>query len=207
MAKPDKSLDPKILASAKEEFLEKGYEKASTNVICKKAGVTWGALKNRYAGKDALFCALVGPVAEEFKQNLINANQAFHEQPQDEQEQSALHGDRDENPFVDYIYAHFDVFRLLLAGAGGSSYENYMEELVAILEASTIRFMEETGHEAVINGRKAGEKTIHILISSYLYGLFEPVMHKMDKAEAVVYVGELKYFFDVGWADILRIKV
>ena len=99
------------------------------------------------------------------------------------------------------------MFRLLLAGAGGSSYENYMEELVAILEASTIRFMEETGHEAVINGRKAGEKTIHILISSYLYGLFEPVMHKMDKAEAVVYVGELKYFFDVGWADILRIKV
>ena len=180
MAKPDKSLDPKILAAAKEEFLEKGYEKASTNVICKKAGVTWGALKNRYAGKNALFCALVGPVAEEFKQNLINVNQAFHEQPQNVQEQSALHGDRDENPFVDYIYAHFDVFRLLLAGAGGSSYENYMEELVEILEASTIRFMEETGHEAV--------------------------MHKMDKAEAGVYVGELKYFFDVGWADILRIR-
>lgn len=47
VAKPDKSLDPKILTAAKEEFLEKGYEKASTNVICKKAGVTWGALKNR----------------------------------------------------------------------------------------------------------------------------------------------------------------
>ena len=206
VAKPDKSLDPKILAAAKEEFLEKGYEKASTNVICKKAGVTWGALKNRYAGKDALFCALVGPVAEEFKQSLIDINQAFHEPPHDKQEQTALHGDRDENPFVDYIYAHFDVFQLLLAGAGGSSYENYMEELVAILEASTIRFMEETGNEAVINGRKAGEKTIHILISSYLYGLFEPVMHKMEKAEAVDYVGELKYFFDVGWADILKIK-
>ncbi|MDY6242943.1 MAG: TetR/AcrR family transcriptional regulator, partial [Lachnospiraceae bacterium] len=84
---------------------------------------------------------------------------------------------------------------------------NYMEELVAILEASTIRFMEETGHEAVIKGRKAGEKTIHILISSYLYGLFEPIKHKMSKEEAVNYVEELKYFFDVGWADILRIKM
>ena len=206
MAKPDKSLDPKILAAAKEEFLEKGYEKASTNVICKKAGVTWGALKNRYAGKDALFCALVGPVAEEFKQSLIDINQAFHEQPHDKQEQTALHGDRDENPFVDYIYGHFDVFRLLLCCAGGSSYEHYMDDLVDILERSTRRFMEATGHEAVINGKKAGEKTVHILISSYLYGLFEPVAHEMEKVEAITYVNELKYFFDVGWADILRLK-
>lgn len=206
MAKPDKSLDPKILAAAKEEFLEKGYEKASTNIICKKAGVTWGALKSHYSGKDGLFCALVSPVAEEFKNNLINVNQEFHEQSYAQQEQSALHSDIDKNPFVDYIYEHFDVFRLLLACAGGSSYENYMEELVEIIEASTIRFMKETGHEAVINGRVAGDKTIHILISSYLYGLFEPVMHKMDKSEAVVYVGELKCFFDIGWAGILRIK-
>lgn len=207
MSKPDKSLEPKILAAAKEEFLEKGYEKASTNVICQKAGVTWGALKNRYAGKDALFCALVSPVAEEFKKSLIAVNESFHEQSYAEQEKSAVHNAGNENPFVDYIYEHFDEFQLLLACAGGSSYENYMEELVAILEASTIRFMEETGHEAVIKERKAGEKTIHILISSYLYGLFEPIMHKMSKEEAVNYVEELKYFFDVGWADILRIKV
>ena len=48
MSKPDKSIDPKILEAAKKEFLEKGYEKASTNVICKNAGVTWGALQKRY---------------------------------------------------------------------------------------------------------------------------------------------------------------
>ena len=45
MSKPDKSIDPKILEAAKKEFLEKGYEKASTNVICKNAGVTWGFTK------------------------------------------------------------------------------------------------------------------------------------------------------------------
>lgn len=206
MAKADKSLDPKIIAAAKDEFLEKGYEKASTNAICQKAGITWGALKNRYSDKDGLFCALVSPAAEEFKEMLRGANDSFHEQTQEEQERSALHSDRDGEFFVNYVYDHFGVFRLLLACAGGSSYENYMDELVSIIEASTIRFMKETGHRAVINGRAAGEKTIHILISSYLYGLFEPVMHNMTKAEAVVYVEELKYFFDVGWADILKIS-
>lgn len=206
MAKTDKSLDPKILAAAKEEFLEKGYEKASTNAICQKAGVTWGALKNRYGDKDGLFCALVGPGAEEFKAVLKSANDSFHDNAKEKQGEVALHGDEKGDFFIDYVYAHFDVFRLLLACAGGSSYEKYMDELVTIIEASTIRFMKETGHQAVINGRNAGEKTIHILISSYLYGLFEPVMHRMTKEEAVDYVGELKYFFDVGWADILRVR-
>ena len=187
MSKPDKTLDPKILDAAKKEFLEKGYEKASTNAICKSAGVTWGALQKRYSGKDALFCALVAPVAEGFKATLIGSNEDFHAQTKEQQEATALHEDRDGNP-------------------GGSSYEHYMDDLVDILERSTRRFMEATDHEAVINGKKAGEKTVHILIGSYLYGLFEPVAHEMEKVEAITYVNELKYFFDVGWADILRLK-
>ena len=48
--------------------------------------------------------------------------------------------------------------------------------------------------------------TVHILISSYLYGLFEPIAHEMKKDEAIEYVNELKYFFDVGWADILKLE-
>lgn len=158
MSKPDKTLDPKILDAAKKEFLEKGYEKASTNAICKSAGVTWGALQKRYSGKDALFCALVAPVAEEFKATLIGSNEDFHAQTKEQQEVAALHADRDGNPFVDYIYGHFDVFRLLLCCAGGSSYEHYMDDLVDILERSTRRFMEATGHEAVINGKKPEKK-------------------------------------------------
>ena len=132
MSKPDKTLDPKILDAAKKEFLEKGYEKASTNAICKSAGVTWGALQKRYSGKDALFCALVAPVAEEFKATLIGSNEDFHAQTKEQQEATALHEGRDGNPFVDYIYAHFDVFRLLLCCAGGSSYGHYMDDLVDI---------------------------------------------------------------------------
>ena len=206
MSKADKTIDSKILEAAMSEFLEKGYEKASTNNICRNAGVTWGALEKRYSGKDALFCSLVSGVAEEFKRNLIETNNNFHGQTKLEQEASALHEDTDGNGFIDFIYDNFDVFRLLLCCSGGSSYEHYMDELVEIIEASTRRFMEFTGHEAIINGHKAGEKTIHILVSSYLYGLFEPVAHKMDKSEAVRYVEELKYFFDVGWADILKLK-
>ena len=47
MAKPDHSLDPLILASARREFLEKGFEKASLKRICENANVTTGALDRK----------------------------------------------------------------------------------------------------------------------------------------------------------------
>ena len=52
MSKPDKSIDPRILKSAKEEFLSHGYEKASLKTICANAKVTTGALYKRYKSKE-----------------------------------------------------------------------------------------------------------------------------------------------------------
>ena len=59
MSVPDRSIDPRLLSAAKEEFLKKGFEKASLADICKAAGVTTGALYKRYKGKEELFSVLV----------------------------------------------------------------------------------------------------------------------------------------------------
>ena len=40
MAVPDHSIDPRILESARKEFLTYGFEKASLKSICEGAGVT-----------------------------------------------------------------------------------------------------------------------------------------------------------------------
>lgn len=206
MTKPDTSIDPRILAAAREEFLLCGYEKASTNVICKNAGVTSGALYKRYSGKDELFGALVSHVAAEFKDALKTEQNKFHSMPDSEKEIAAIAPGTRATDFVDYIYNNFDIFKLLIVCSKGSSYENYLDELVDILVDSTLRFIKETGHEASIQGRAVSEETIHILVSSYLYGFFEPVTHDMSREKAVVYMEQLKYFFDAGWADILHIK-
>ena len=47
MAIPDKTIDPRILDCAREEFLSKPYEAVSLREICAKAGVTTGALYQR----------------------------------------------------------------------------------------------------------------------------------------------------------------
>ena len=55
MSVADRSIDPRIMESAKEEFLQKGFLDASLQEICKKAGVTTGALYKRFKGKEELF--------------------------------------------------------------------------------------------------------------------------------------------------------
>ena len=54
MAVADRSIDPRILESARTEFLASGFEKASLKTICEGAGVTTGALYKRYKGKEEL---------------------------------------------------------------------------------------------------------------------------------------------------------
>ena len=81
MSKPDKTLDPKILDAAKKEFLEKGFMKASLRSICKKAGVTTGALYFFFEDKDDLFASLVqeplAGVREAMERHFLGEKQAM----------------------------------------------------------------------------------------------------------------------------------
>ena len=58
--KEDKETRNNLLQSARKEFTEKGYMKASLRTICKNAGVTTGALYFFFKDKDDLFDAVVG---------------------------------------------------------------------------------------------------------------------------------------------------
>lgn len=64
MTKPIEGVSEKILACAKEEFLEKGYSEASLRTIAAKADTTTGSIYSRFRDKEGLFGAIVEPAAE-----------------------------------------------------------------------------------------------------------------------------------------------
>ena len=204
MAKPDESINPRLIACAKEIFLTLGFEKASTNAICKEAKVTTGALFKRYATKEDLFGAIVEPVAGEFKQLLRDEKQGFEGMSVEQQEEQVLSYETFD--FIEYVYLHFDEFKLLLECAQGTKYENYVEELVDVFAQSLAEFMKSSGKKAMIAGKPASPDLIHILTRSYLTGVFEPVLHNMPKNKAKVYAEQIGYFFGIGWADILGLE-
>lgn len=68
MSVRDTSIDPRLLESARKEFMEKGFLKAELKTICDNAGVTTGAVYKRYKGKEELFCAVVEEAVQKFRE-------------------------------------------------------------------------------------------------------------------------------------------
>lgn len=207
MSKQDISLNPRIIASAKEEFLERGYEKASTNAICKNAGVTWGALSKRYSGKDELFCTLVSDAAEEFRQGLRIVQNHFDSISPKRNGLENFYTDGDTRSFIDKVYSRFDEFKLLVDCAGGSSYENYWNELVDILMGLTSAYLIENDHVKKIDSDSLEEDRIRILVSFYLYSCFEPVKRNMPKNQAIRYCEQVKAFFVSGLQNSMNLSI
>ena len=59
---------------------------------------------------------------------------------------------RHQEDLLDYIYDHFDVFRLLLDGAHGTRFSRFLDELVDIEVEYTYKYMEVIGCESVKSG-------------------------------------------------------
>lgn len=64
MSVRDTSIDPRLIQSAREEFITNGFLKADLKSICENAGVTTGAVYKRYKGKEELFEAVVKNAAD-----------------------------------------------------------------------------------------------------------------------------------------------
>ena len=77
--KDEKETREKLLASARQEFLEKGYTQASLRSICKNAGVTTGALYFFFQDKEDLFTQLVEPTLQKLREYIRQHFQAEQE--------------------------------------------------------------------------------------------------------------------------------
>ena len=118
MAKQKPGVYDRVLECAKEEFLSKGFLDASLRTIAQEAGTSTGSIYTRFGDKEGLFRCLVEPVVDEFRAMFREIQENFHQL--DNETQRAEMGQytaRHQMDLLDYIYDHFDVFRLLLDGA------------------------------------------------------------------------------------------
>ena len=177
MAKQKAGVYDKVLECAKEEFLSKGFLDASLRTIAQAADTSTGSIYTRFGDKEGLFRAIAEPVVDQFKAMFRRVQEDFHQLS--EEEQRADMGQYTAHPqeeMLDYIYDHFDVFRLLLDGAHGTRFSCFLDELVDIEVEYTYKYMEVIGCESVKSGLVT-EEFIHIIVTAYFNGMFEVVRH------------------------------
>ncbi len=127
-----------LINAAKDEFLEKGYNKASLRSICAKAGVTTGALYFFFENKADLFSAIVDGPINELKDLLINHFKDEYVEWSNIESIDELDLDHEDvsNAFAECIYRNYDCYMILLTGAENTIYENLVDEFADIIEHS-----------------------------------------------------------------------
>ena len=202
MSKPIEGVSERILASAKEEFLEKGYSDASLRTIAAKADTTTGSIYSRYKDKEGLFGAIVDPVAEHLIELFLETQEHFH----------ALEASRQNEMMeeclsvgmlrmVDDIYDHFEEFQILLDASHGTRYTDFVERLVDIETEYTYKYMETVGHPEKC-GDALTEKMLHIVTTSRFESIFEIIRHGMSHSEAEKYIELLSRYHRTGFLAI-----
>lgn len=193
----------RIQDAAMQEFLDKGFQGASLRQIVKNAGVTTGALYGYFSSKAALFASLVEPHAAEIMRRFVETQLDFAALPEAEQpahmgKESADYVDW----LVDYICSHRDPLKLLLCRSEGTSYENFVHDMVEIEVEATCQYIEvlkRLGHTV-----PTLDPTLCHIIASGMFGtIFEVVVHDMPYDAAMRYVTQLREFYTAGWLHLM----
>lgn len=196
MSRPDTSIDPRMLESAKREFLSCGFEKASLNTICANAGVTTGAFYKRYRGKAELFEALVAPVLGEIDVLFGQIEQRNYRLLDD----NALRAmwDMSESThtaWIEFLYERYDAMKLLLCCSEGTPHSNFIHMVAERNTKQSMDFLNEIKRRG-LPANDVSEDELHILLSAYWSSIFETIIHDFSKEKAFRYVKTLVKFFN-----------
>ncbi len=192
-----------IQAAAKAEFLEKGFQAASLRQIVKNAGVTTGAFYGYFSSKEALFASIVEPHAAAVMGRFMTAQIDFSNLPKEEQpEHMGVESAECVNWMIDYMYDHYDEFKILICRSDGTSYENFVHNMVEVEVDYTFRYIDvlkELGREAP----PIDKELCHMIASGMFDGIFEILRHDMPKERAKIFIKQLREFHTAGWLKIM----
>lgn len=195
-----------ILNTARKHFLKDGFSGASLRNIVKDAGLTTGAFYKYYPTKEALFDALTDPYIEHIYQIYDRVVEDFEKLSAKEQtsNMSDTSGDGMDQ-MIDYIYEHYENFRLLLKCGDSGKFETFIHNMVDREMRSSLEYvkkMKEDGIEIPI----VGESLMHMIYTGFFSSIFQIIEHDIDKETAKRNVHKLREFNTGGWERLWNVK-
>ena len=204
MSTPDKSIDPRLLSSAKAEFMKHGFLKAELKTICENADITTGAVYKRYKGKEDLFNAVVEDIAGELTSFVDSrSDMDFSALSDDEIYDSWVMTYESMLPIFELLYRYRDTFSLLIDKAAGTRYENFNHEFVTKMSYAYEQFYSEARKRGLA-GAEVTREEFHVLLSSFWTCICEPFIHKMSWEEIKEHCHIVCRFFN--WQEVIILR-
>ena len=193
----------KIQQIAIAEFLDKGFRGASLRQIVRNAGVTTGAFYGYFSCKEALFASIVEPHAKALMNRFVDAQLSFSALPSSEKPQHVgVESGEYIDWMVDYVYEHKDPVKILFSCAEGTSYDNFIHNMVEIEEEATLSYLDilrQMGKDIPT----LDKSLCHIIASTMFDSIFEIVIHDIPYDEAKRNIKLLRDFYSAGWQRLM----
>lgn len=200
--KDEKETKAKLLASAKQEFLEKGYMQASLRSICKNAGVTTGALYFFFQDKEDLFTQLVEPTLQKLREYIQQHFQAEQEEiksgvPDETEDADDIKMTRQ---ILHAMYQNYDILLLAITRSQGSKYEHCVDEFVAIAEHH-YRYLAD-GMAARVGMDRIDDYTIHWIAHMQIDVFVHMLQHEPSEEKAQQHIEKIVSYLVSGWMSL-----
>ncbi|MBD5116666.1 MAG: TetR/AcrR family transcriptional regulator [Ruminococcaceae bacterium] len=198
----NKETKERLIESARAEFSEKGYTKASLRKICADAGVTTGALYFFFKDKEDLFAAIVEQPFNELKSLLLGHFTSEKEMSLSEM-YAHIDGGHDElsAALIHHLYANYEAFMLLLTKSQGTRFERCVDEMVDMTD-QTYRTMAESMARQLPN-KQVNSYMLHWLSHMIIDAFIHLITHEPDESKAVEAMNRIMDFYVRSWIGLV----
>lgn len=191
-----------LLKAAREEFMQKGYNKASLRTICANAGMTTGALYFFFENKADLFAAIVDPPINGLKKILHehfteDTDYMSHLRSIDDIDMD--HADISDM-IVEHIYDNYESIILVLNSSENTIYENIVDEFVRYIEEATPSMI--TAMPGYTYDEYMSHWMAHITIDAFI----QVIKHERDKDTARIKLRGIVNYLVKGWIELVMVK-
>lgn len=205
MAVRDTSIDPRLLESARKHFREKGFLGAQLSDICKDAGVTTGAIYNRYKGKEGLFEAVVKDTVDSMNSILEEAKTVDPNKLSDK-ELIGVWDNTEENTRLwnKRLMDMKDGLELVLKCSEGTKYSHFHEQWLEKMSDIDYDYLKALQKRKLAD-EKISRKELRVIVTALWQLYTEPIIHGMSDKEIEHHCKVVGDLFN--WQKAIGIKV
>lgn len=180
----------RLIAAAKKEFLNKGYEKASLRRICADADVTTGALYFFFKNKQDLFKSVVAGKAERLLKLIKRQT--------DSEVNGTGNYEKYQREMNEFLCSNKDEVRILLDKSAGTSYENFREEYGLAVAQGFIAFYNKFG------GTEEYIGIMNLIVHMRVQGYIEMLKGDYDMDRMMKFSALMEVYGNSGFAGMMK---
>lgn len=190
----------RLMAAARQEFLEYGFEKASMRSIGERCGLTAAGIYRHCRDKEDLFEQLVMPCVQRIDEWLAAHVSRYVDMVQNGH--PVTWRDSEIDMMREIVYPNMEDYQLLLSKSQGTKYENWLHDLTQRHQQELMNYFPMLRKEGYAV-RDIDPKELHLLLTAYTIALFEPVIHNYTQEEALRCLETVEAFFLPGWKNLM----